>query len=346
MTKQLTIAIPCYNRPKKLDKILNVLLEEDTSTFSILISDDSTDNGVKELVGNYIVNHENITYKKNIVNLGFSKNVSELYKLTQTKYVWFLCDDDSVFPGCVSSIIDEINKYKPSVAIFNCTWNDSYGLKRQAYTKDTYFHTDADNESIYSTMMRMSFLSLLVFEKDSEVLNRIKEFNYIDNVFVQITLGLQILSLNFRLLESSKIILHRNVGYKYGNFSKFILLDPLKSIYLVPHKFENKKFRRFFIEELWNFYRLYLSQKIGLYDYQQPITRDSIVLIIKYYGLYSIPIFISWIISLIIPKFLVRGLYFVKILSLYGAKDSHAMYRKLVNRAYLDTRETGFITYK
>ncbi len=101
----LTVAIPTYNRPQPLRRILESLKLEDPGVFNILISDDSSNEGVELVVKEFQTLMPNLYFNKNISNLGFNGNVSILYELADTRYVWFLCDDDLVYPNAVRDII-------------------------------------------------------------------------------------------------------------------------------------------------------------------------------------------------------------------------------------------------
>ena len=154
----LTVAIPTYNRPEMLQRTLDVLRAEDASSFTILISDDSSTDGVEKLVVSYQQDMPNLRYSKNPVNLGFSRNVARLYEIADTRYVWFLCDDDSVNPGAVASIIEALAKYEPVVAIFNCTWVDSFGRSVIAGVAEDQVYKDINSFDRYDIFDAPHFL--------------------------------------------------------------------------------------------------------------------------------------------------------------------------------------------
>lgn len=93
----LTIGIPTYNRPVKLKRLLLRLISiPGFSKIQLIISDNSDNNKTKQLVGKFVVDYMNIQYYKNNVNLGFDRNMVNIYNMTNTKYLWFLSDDDDV----------------------------------------------------------------------------------------------------------------------------------------------------------------------------------------------------------------------------------------------------------
>lgn len=343
----LTVAIPTYNRPETLQRTLNILKAESAEKFTILVSDDSSTDGVEKLVQTYQQSMSNLRYSKNPANLGFSRNVARLYEIADTRYVWFLCDDDSVNPGAIDSINKALVKYEPVVAIFNCTWGDSFGRNMTAGVTEDRLYTDFESFDRYDVLMRLTFLSIVVVEKTLPIEPISNDPACKDNVFVQVTLGLYLLSDKFRLCEVASTILHRNVGFKYGEFFKFILLDPLKAVYLMPHKFENRKFIRWMVNQLPSALQLFLSQKIGLFSYTGKPTKATLRKVMEFYGLYGVPIILLRVLCYFMPSPLIRAAYLLKLIHIHGGfKKGVSVYQQLVDRAQTDQRKTGFTSYR
>jgi len=345
--KLLTVAIPAHNRPETIKSTLETLKGENLDLFTILVSDDSSTNSVEKVVKSYQETMPNLRYKKNPVNLGYSANVAHLYDLADTRYIWFLCDDDTVNHGAIAQILTALRKYEPVVAIFNCTWDDSFGRKLTAGVNSDVIHSDIDAFEDYNVLMRMTFLSILVVEKSFPINHITKNIAYKDNVFIQLTIGLSLLSSKFKLCEISSTILHRNVGFKYGEFIKFILVDPLKAVHFLPHKFDNQKFIDWSLRHLPLAFNLYLSQKIGLFSYMGKPSKETLKTAKNFYGHYMIINSFSRSLALVTPTFVIKGLYLLKLIQVHGSvKKAWSVYRRLVNRAFTDKRKTGFTSYR
>ena len=288
----------------------------------------------------------NFFYNKNPVNLGFSGNVCKLYELADTRYVWFLCDDETVLPGAIRKVTDAIQKYQPVVAIFNYSWIDPYGRKSFAVEEKNIIYDDPKAlHGDYQPLLRITFLSILVVEKRSSTINIAKEV-YQDNVFVQLSLSLLLLSEKFKYCEIGAPIVHRNVGYKYGDFFKFNLVDVLKSVYAVDHAFDNQKFVKRMKKELPVALRLYLSQKLGLFRYVQEPTKETMLKISQFYGFYKYFIFSFKYIKMFTPTILLKTIYMIQLITIHGYQKGVDVYKKNINRAYTDERKTGFTNYK
>jgi len=345
--KLLTVAIPAYNRPETIKQTLEILKGENLDLFTVLVSDDSSTSAVEEVVKYYKETMPNLRYKKNLVNLGYSANVAQLYDLADTRYVWFLCDDDAVNQKAVTEILFALKKYEPVVAIFNCTWDDSFGRRLTAGVNSDVVHSDIDVFDSYNVLMRMTFLSILVVEKSIALKCITNNSAYKDNVFIQLTLGLSLLSNRFKLCEISSAILHRNVGFRYGEFIKFVLVDHLKAVHFLPHKFDNQKFISWSIRHLPLAFKLYLTQKIGLFTYKGKPSKETLKTANLYYGRYMIINSFLRSVSLATPTFLIKGLYLLKLIQVHGSlKKGLSVYRRLVNRAITDNRKTDFTSYR
>ncbi len=347
MQALLTVAIPTYNRPGPLSHTLDVLCSSISSQFEILICDDSSDQRVQDLVTQYQKKYPKIRYVRNPVNLGFNANVAKLYELSNTPYVWFLCDDDTIFEDSVTKIISSLEKNRPCVSIFSCSWVNSYGVESLAGVREDRLYESLDAFDSYDVLMRMTFLSILVYQKREGLIEIIKNYpNFRDNVFVQLSLGLSLLSENFRLYESSEYILHRNVGYRYGEFYKFILLDPLKAVFQIPNAFDGKKFIAWAIKNLPENMLLYLSQKIGLFQFIGKPSNESKILLKKYYGRFSPLIHLSRTLLDLIPASFIHFTFILRLCSIHGLTKGPSVYKKLANRASKDQRETAFTSYR
>lgn len=339
----LTVAIPTYNRASELEKTIIQLSKERGEPFYILISDNNSTDNTEAVVKKYQKLIPNLIYNKNTLNLGYSGNVCKLYELSPSRYIWFLCDDDTVLSGSVLKIILAIKKYKPFAAIFNCSWTDPYGRKLFAGVTHDKFYKKIENLTDYSVILRAGFLSILVIEKRISI-TKLKKTNYRDNVFFQISLLLLLLSDKIKLCEIATTVVHRNVGFKYGEFYKSCLVDLLQSIHIRNHNFSIKKFIYLKKKMIFMELQLYLSQKLGLFRYSGQITSKTKRLVFRYYGFFHGLILMSFpIINLIIPTGVIKFLYMIKLISIHGYRNGSLVYHGNIDRAIKDERETGFI---
>ncbi len=90
--KKVSICIPAYKRPDVLKRSLDSILKQDFTDFEIIITDDSPDDSVENLVNSYppgIIN-----YYRNPNTLGSPENWNESIRKAQGEYIKILHHDD------------------------------------------------------------------------------------------------------------------------------------------------------------------------------------------------------------------------------------------------------------
>jgi len=103
--KNLSITIPVFNGVKTIKKTLDAIVNN--KNVDIVISDNCSDDGTKEILKAYATNFSNVKINFNPVNIGFDNNLMKCVELCTTKYVWLLTDDDLIKDNAVA-IVDKI----------------------------------------------------------------------------------------------------------------------------------------------------------------------------------------------------------------------------------------------
>lgn len=338
----LTVAIPTRNRSRTLKKLLGQLQKEENKKFKILISDNDSSDNTEEIVRTYQKKNKNLEYFKNEKNLGSWGNIYNLYKLTKTRYLWLVSDDEEIIPGAIDKIIHALKKYNPSVVLFNHLKVDAFGTKAaEGVKKDTVFE-DLKNFDDYRRLTRSVFMSIIVIEKRLP-LSLIKEKYINDNYFFQVALILLTLSERFKFCEIAEPVVFRNTGYKSGEFFKFIMVDILETISNLEHKFDKTKFINFYKTQTIKALELYLSQKLGLFKFYGRPSLETIKGIFKYYGLQSIFILSFPLIKFLIPRFVLKFAYKTSLERVHGREKGFKIFKKNIDRAKRFNRVSGHI---
>lgn len=105
---KLSIIIPIYNTEQYILRCLNSIeLRDDIEL--IIIDDSSSDNSV-EIVENWLKEKQfpNVTFIKNIENIGVGLTVNKGYDIAKGEYVMTLCDDDYLLEP-LSKMINELD---------------------------------------------------------------------------------------------------------------------------------------------------------------------------------------------------------------------------------------------
>jgi glycosyltransferase involved in cell wall biosynthesis len=99
----LTIGIPVYNGARFIGDALNSIFipQGYENKVEILVSDNCSTDNIEELLGHY----KNVKYYKNSQNLGYDKNVHNIFLNARGIFVWTLAADDII---CGSEAIVEV----------------------------------------------------------------------------------------------------------------------------------------------------------------------------------------------------------------------------------------------
>lgn len=90
--KKISVCVPTYNRSDTLKQLINSYKKQDYPLKELIISDDSSNDAVKNLVER--VNDVTIHYYRNFPALGFSQNLLKSMELASGDYIITLGDDD------------------------------------------------------------------------------------------------------------------------------------------------------------------------------------------------------------------------------------------------------------
>ncbi|MBB6671508.1 glycosyltransferase [Cohnella nanjingensis] len=101
----VSILIPAYNRPLFLKLAVESALGQTYPNIEIVISDDSTNNEVEEMIRPFVQQYSNIRYIRNVTPLAHL-NLQQCLDLASGEYVQFLMDDDLFLPKKIESMLE------------------------------------------------------------------------------------------------------------------------------------------------------------------------------------------------------------------------------------------------
>jgi glycosyltransferase involved in cell wall biosynthesis len=162
-THDLAFLIPTYNRPAQLCILVESILAQ-LEPVTILISDNSdnyeTKNAVEQIkLMNF--SHANIVYTKNDGNIGYDANIRNLLHICNTKYMWFVGDDDIVVAGSISLVKQQLKRVEPSAMFVKYTFN-----RCSTIMADSKLQTTSMSEYIREMGLYFSYLSVNIFKTD------------------------------------------------------------------------------------------------------------------------------------------------------------------------------------
>lgn len=148
---KIDICIPTYNRRDLLHTAIESALRQSYTDIRIIVSDNASSDGTKELMETQYASHPKIRYFRNDTNLWPLENYRKcVYEHSKGDYILFLSDDDELFdPEYITKAVDHLEKYPTSRIVI---WNT-----RVAYT-DIWLSFDEEKTLSEQTLWTDFFL--------------------------------------------------------------------------------------------------------------------------------------------------------------------------------------------
>jgi glycosyltransferase involved in cell wall biosynthesis len=107
---RISIGIPTYNGADRIRSALDSIIAQITPELSpyieVVISDNNSTDNVGSLVFSYLAKFPcGIEYSKNDKNIGYDRNVNEIFSRAKGDYVWLLADDDVLQEGAIHKVL-------------------------------------------------------------------------------------------------------------------------------------------------------------------------------------------------------------------------------------------------
>lgn len=131
----VSICIPTYNNPRSFQQCLDSVLMQDYHDYEVIVSDDSTDNRVKQIVEN--TKNVKIRYYHNAPSLGSPANWNNAILLSTGELVKILHHDDHFHDaGSLRKFVMALEKDPSAMFAFSYAWiyykdDDEFYLHKQ-----------------------------------------------------------------------------------------------------------------------------------------------------------------------------------------------------------------------
>lgn len=237
-TPLLSICIPTFNRKKYLQECLDSIFcqlkdEEYLKNIEVIISDNASNDGTRELASIYKKKHKNLFYYRNKQNLGGRVNAIKVATYAKGDYIWFLSDDDVHNSKSIKTVLDVILKYKPDVIFCNvdeCSKDMKEIIHENSLSleKDIYIHGRRDfykflsTKFLYAIDWYTSYYTNLVISKEvfKLSLNLSKKYNSRIDLFPQ-SYGIFYSKKDYDIyMLSKRIIKYRHFNLSFGPKNK------------------------------------------------------------------------------------------------------------------------------
>lgn len=218
MQKLLTIAIPTYNRENYLKQNLTRIFEQNDTQVEVLVCDNASPDNTQQLCEKYSDQYQNFTYLRNSKNLGYDLNVYHCLEQSNTKYVWFLSDDDFIDAKLIANVITVLNTKSPNGVLVNATVNSSDGsqiLIENLGNCESDLEIIADDAALIKYSKWSSLISSIIIKRES--IDRKLIRTYDGTCFIQLAIfWLTVANKEIIILGSQRI---QKNDSKYADFN-------------------------------------------------------------------------------------------------------------------------------
>lgn len=111
--RQLTVAIPTFDRPLDLEATLNQIGPQLNDQCVLHVVDNCSQCDIEEIVQNFREQFSTVIvkYTRNSVNIGASANFMRCFEVCDTPWLWLLSDDDMVLDNAIETILATIHQH-------------------------------------------------------------------------------------------------------------------------------------------------------------------------------------------------------------------------------------------
>ena len=115
----LSICITSYKRVKELRRCLDAIDSKDASLVEVIVSEDCSPQ--KEQIRAEVEDYAStspykVVFNTNENNLGYDRNLKKLATLATGEYVFYMSDDDCLYPNTLDDLIQVLQEKQPAMA--------------------------------------------------------------------------------------------------------------------------------------------------------------------------------------------------------------------------------------
>lgn len=168
--KLISICIPTWNRATYLQNTLTSIAPQLGPDVEVVVSDNASDDGTREVVSRYQQKFSEIRYVSNDANLGFDRNLLNSLEHASGEYVWFFGSDDLLDENGVEIVRRRIlqSRRRPALVYVNHQVVDTHG--RLLIPDEIGCRRDREFSSAAKCVMWLSaylgYMSALVLRRD------------------------------------------------------------------------------------------------------------------------------------------------------------------------------------
>ena len=192
--KTLSICIPTYNRAKYIDELLNSIENqitiENKNQIEICISDNCSTDNTDDIISKYKEKDMcDITYNKNVENVGADKNYLAVVDIANGEYCWWIGSDDVLEKDILTKLIEkiELTNYDFYMLTQNCYDNKiqtQYKCNHHPLLNNSNDTLLSLNDIITEAIYLLGYLSVLIVKREVFIQKMPDEEKYIGSMYV------------------------------------------------------------------------------------------------------------------------------------------------------------------
>lgn len=117
MTKPplISVGIPAYNSAAHIGFTIEGLLAQSFADFEIIVSDNASDDGTRDIVEKYMRRDARVRYERHPVNIGANPNYSHLVHIARGGYFKWSSSSDWCAPAFLECCLDDLSAHEDAV---------------------------------------------------------------------------------------------------------------------------------------------------------------------------------------------------------------------------------------
>lgn len=252
----LTILIPTYNRKERLISTLHSISSQGhLGEYRIVVVDNCSNYNVEETIKSEFPESftQNVRVHRWFFNTGMSTNISIAFEFVDTKWCWFISDDDEILDGALSIVLNDTNRYQDCAAVKYsikdiCDYDNSIIHNVDEWSRYYFEHSSGDKgylSMLYNILKLYPYLNELTIHSYSYLSFWLPVIRAINET-------------NATLVMSSDILFKyksNNDGWSSSDERYLNTLAGIRTLFDFRYNLSNTTFRGFrsvFVDDLFN----------------------------------------------------------------------------------------------
>ncbi|MBC8111968.1 MAG: glycosyltransferase [Verrucomicrobia bacterium] len=148
----------CYNQARFVEEALQSVLKQTYPNIELIVADDASQDGSKEVIENFLKNHTNVLFFSNGYNQGNCKTFNEMFAHANGKYIIDLAADDILLNNRIEA---QVNAFEALNESFGVIYTDCLHISEDKKTLGKQYATSYKPPSgdVYAAVLANYFIA-------------------------------------------------------------------------------------------------------------------------------------------------------------------------------------------